>query len=514
MLQFLTLTIGLSIGLAAIVAAAYRLDVGRNWEERRCDLGVVAMAGFFKPATDTRTATQFARDNWSFCEKEYVQNGIRAAAAIPKELADAEAAIAGVVGEVSSAVADVFFDLWKFCYEAYSSFMDSMKGAAKLFHNFMIQLHSIVGRLQGAALSIVYGLIALIVAYISATQLVLIVAIIIIGILIALQIILFFILLPISGLIITVTAIISVVVVAVATAIAAAMVSEMFTPGACFATDTPILVKGGTVPIQRIRLGDRLADGGYVTAVHEFYLKESLWILDGIQVTGDHLVQDPDNSKNRIRVSAHSEAVSTSDSKRQRLWCLTTSTRCIPVKGRLGALIFADWEEIDGSDTSSQYEWYCQVWRTLNPTSGVVQSPPARVLQSDAGLSPDCQVPVRGWFGPCSKRADHIKIGDWLYTDSGVTQVVGRVETAGDQITDAVELGSNLVSIGTWARQEKGRWAPPTEQPVRDIHPDRWIHFYTTAGEFRIGDWSVRDASDVGLANLSELVDKVILNPC
>ena len=519
--DILTLTLALSIGLGAVLAASFRTNIGRNWDAKRCDPGVVAMAGFFKPSTDSRTAAQFSRDNWSFCQKEYIQNGIRQAAAVPQELASAEGAVVGAVREIASTVADVFFDLWKFCYEAYSAFMDRMKGAAKLFHNFMIQLHSIVGRLQASALAIVYGLIAMINAYISATQLVLIVAIVIIGILIALQIILFFILLPISGLIISITAIISVTVVAIATSIAAAMVAEMFTPGACFATGTPvILADGSTQSIETVKIGTKLRDGGFVTATHHFRMTERFWNLDGVRVTGDHLVQNPQSPTERIRVSYHAEARAEAVAAEHDLWCLTTSLRRIPVQGTTSAHLFADWEEIADDDTAGKRAWYDSVWHTLNPGVPVV-NPVTRALDSEAGVSPDCMIPVAGWFGYRRlRRAMEIKIGDWLYTrDGGTTQVLGCVEIAGDQSTDAVELpdpvhGPQLVSVGSWVRgRYEAVWRQPVDQRPRELHPTRWIHFYTEAGEFRIGSGglAMRDASDVGLARIGELVDEVVL---
>lgn len=519
LLGILTLTIGLTLGLAMTMVASYRVDVARNWDEYRCNPGVVALAGFFKPSTDPRTASQFATDNWSFCQKEYVQEGIRAAAAVPRELAEAEGAVAGLVREIASVIADVFFDVWKFCYSAYSTFMDRMKVVAKLAHNFMIQLHSIVSRLQAAALSIIFGLIGLITAYISATQLVLIVAIVIIGILIALQIILFFLLLPISGLIITVTAIISVTVVAIATAIAAAMVAELFTPGACFAGGTQIMMghgRGG-VPIEKVKIGDVLIDGGVVTAVHRFYQNEQFYELDGIRVTGDHLLYTP--SLKRVRDWSEATLVDTSP-RAQDLWCLTTTTRRIPVRGRESAHIFADWEEIPDGDKQAQATWYASVWNTVNP-GWPRQGKPS---ESEAGVSLDCQIPVLNWFGQRQlRRAIDIRIGDWLLTHEGVaTRVIGVVEIAGDQVTDAVELHDGrevqLVSEGSWVRRSgpEGAWAcwkHPTAEPVRELHPVRWLHFYTTAGEFQIGSgtWAIRDASDVGLEKLAHLVDVTIL---
>lgn len=526
LLTFLTLTIGLTLGLGVTMAAMYRVDVARNWEARRCDPGVAAMAGFFKPSTDPRTATQFARDNWSFCQKEYVQDGIRAAAAVPKALAESEGAVVGVIRDIASTVADVFFGIWNIVHEAYSTFMDRMKVVAKLMHNFMIQLHSIVERLQASILAIIFGLISLIKALVSTVQVVLIVAIVIVGILIALQIILFFLLLPISGLIITVSAIVSVVAVVIATAIAAAMVAELYTPGACFAGGTQVLLgRGrGATPIESVRIGDVLVDGGVVTATHRFYQAEQFYEIDGVRVTGDHLIQSSERGSEFIRVRDHSDAArdATCGSTPQPLWCLTTTTRRIPVQGKTTAHLFADWEEIPETDASAQRAWYEQVWRILNPGQPVL-GPRSSELAAEAGLAPDCRLPVASWIGRRQlRRAMDVRIGDWLYTRDGrLTRVLGIVELAGDQVTDAVSLRDpelagemQLVSVGSWVRAENGStWHHPRDPKV-ELHPVRWLHFYTAAGEFQIGNgaWILRDASDIGLASVGRLVDDVVLD--
>jgi hypothetical protein len=516
--QFSTLTILLTIGLSAVIGAAFRVNVAANWDEQRCDSYVVPLAGFFKPTNDPRTAAQFATDNWTFCQKEYIQNALRVAAEAPKELAAAEAATVGVIQDVTSVVADVFFDLWKFCFETYSSFMDQMKVMGKLFHNFMINLYSITERLNASALAIIYGMIALLVTIINSIQVTLIVAIIVVGIILVLQIILFFMLLPISGLIITVTALVSVVVVAVATAVAAAMVAELFSPGACFAADTVVQLKDGALKtISEIRMGDILRDGGRVTAIHRFHSRDAFYNLHGIRVTGDHLVADPDIPTTRLRVEKHPEAIKEAVPWLNReIWCLTTTTRCIPCSGSNGVVVFADWEEIPERDTHSLRQWFYEVWDTLNGSRGI-RSAKENVLASEAGLSPDCRVLCADWLGrSIEKPVREIRIGDRVWDSKGtITTVVGKVMIAGDQTTDAVEIetptGVQVVSCATWVHRD-GLWKP-IEGVVRAMHPVWWEHLYTQSGVFMIaGGYRVRDASDVGLDGLRPLVDSVVLD--
>jgi hypothetical protein len=48
--------------------------------------------------------------------------------------------------------------------------------------------------------------------------------------------------------------------------------------------------------------------------------------------------------------------------------------------------------------------------------------------------------------------------------------------------------------------------------PTCDKHVSRWEHLYTASGSFTIkGGLTIRDASDVGLANLERLVKKVVM---
>jgi len=513
--QFIAITVVLTIGLSAVIGAAYRVNVAANWEEQRCDSYVLPIAGFFKPATDPRTAAQFATDNWTFCQKEYVQNALRVAAEVPKELAASSAGSVGIVQDIASTVADVFFNLWTFCYETYSSFMDQMKVMAKLFHNFMINLYSIAQRLNASILSIIYGLISLIITIIDSIKVTIMVIIIILGIITGMMILLFFALIPIMPLYIIVS---SLVVVVVAT-LGIMFATEGFSPGACFASGTPVQVNNGSVTaIQDVHLGDLLRDGGRVTAIHKFQSIDTLYTLGGIRVTGDHLIAHPDYPSRRIYVRDHPDAQRLTDTFWSReLWCLTTTTRRIPCDGADGVLLFADWEEIEEHDTYRQDLWFRGVWNTLNGPNAPSRKPSESVLESEAGLSPDCLIPCMDWFGQRTLvplRA--VRIGDRIFdSPTTTTIVVGKVSIEGDQTTNAVELsgsegGIQFVSCATWVFQ--GSLWKPVVGPVHDIHPIVWEHLYTESGKFMLdGGHLVRDASDVGLSGLRHLVDSVVL---
>jgi hypothetical protein len=546
--KFIFVSVGLVLGLGVAFAASFRASIAADWTNRHCDPGVMPLAGLFKPDADPRSRSQFAADNWRSCQKEYVQAALRTATAAPEALAAAQADTVGVVDDITHGLTDLFVDLWGFCYEAYSTFMEKIHGVAKLFHNQLVSIHAMAGRLNAAITSLVFGLISMIVAFVSSVQLVVIVVIIVVGILLIMQILLFFLLLPISSLILTISALVMSVAVVVATTVAAVSVGEMFQTGACFLAGTPVAFRGGeTRPIEAIQIGDRLADGGVVTAVHRFWGCDPVYDLHGVQVTGDHLVWDYDSSGGTrailVPVSEHAHSLPIPPGLVERvfgpapreLWCLTTTSRTIPVRSPKtegnGLLVFADWEEIPMADMDGLRDWHAEVWRTLNgPTGPAVERPMSAVLASEAGLAPECRLAVQTtrWFhgsgaGYRWVPITEVKAGDYIATNATLThftQVVGTVRLRPDQAVTAIELpvgGSTArITAGTWLYQGSSIWAPAMSHlrplPVSSSGMPDWFHLYTAAGHFLLeGGWRVRDASDVGLEGLAPIVGRVVL---
>lgn len=525
MSQFIALTIILGLGLGAIIATAYRAEIERNWDHYRCDPGVVLIAKSFKPATDPRTTSQFAEDNWTFCQKEYVQNAIREAAALPKQMAAAEADTVAALTKVADTAGDIFVDVWNFIYEAYSAFMDQMKNAAKLFQNMLLNMKAMVDRLQASILAIVYSLISLVTAFVNTVRVVVIVAIVIIGILIGLSILIMWFFPPIFILTDLMMALAVTAVVAIGVELAEV---EGFQEGHCFATGTSIVMENGTRKlIERVQIGDVLSDGAEVTATHQFLSADTVFNLYGIHVTGDHLVYHGDS---RISVRDHPDAVPLPASwncmgTRQTLWCLTTTTRKIPcLTDKNKIVVFADWEEIDAEDEESLKKWYAGVWASLNGRTPL-RKPTRASLNSEAAISPACRVEVQRWTGSIWIRASEVRIGDrMILSPTESTEVVGIVHLDLEEVDTAVALtspeGDQIVSLGTWVLGSSGPgqgtlpplWAPPIGLPVTKERPDSWLHFYTDSGRIRLGgNWMLRDASDVGHADVRRLVEKVVL---
>lgn len=524
--SFALLTIVFTIGLAVVLSVSFRTDVAANWDTYKCNPGVIPIAGAFKPATDARTDAEFATANAAECQKEYIQDAIRLASEAPAAMARITAATVGDATSVVDVTGDMFFDLWNFCHEAYSTFMDNMRGAARLFTNFLQQMYGMVDRLQGSILSIVFALMSLISALISSLQLAVVVATVVTGILLSLMILLFFLIAPISGLLISMTAIISVVVISVGTAIAAATVEQFAVPGACFVPGTQVrLANGETQAIETLPIGTRLAEGGWVTAIHEFAMGRTTEIFDlyGVGVTGDHLVET--EGGRLIPVCEHPDA-RPGPERPDRLWCLTTSARRIPCVGRDSSVSFADWEEIPEREYSALRKWYQRVWHTLNgEAEAQTHVPSDDLLDIEAGLDADCPVlvygPKSGWLGTGSSRSvpvKHVQVGDLVWDGSEFTRVLGRVRMEGGMDVDIVNVCARVnVTAGVWMKTQ-ATWSLVGSQSsvIRtDQHAQTFYHLYTASGRFAIGGREmiqVRDASDVGLEHLAPLVKDIVLH--
>jgi hypothetical protein len=481
---FIGVSLALGLGMSIILSLAFKSSILASWDESRCKPGVVALAAIFKPDTDMRTGSQFAADNWAFCQKQYIESAIRTATTEVQSLSNAQGDIAAIAGAVVDGLTSTFTKLWSMCYQAYAIVMDRFKSAAKLMRNMMINMYAIVDRLQSVMFSVAMSLVSLVMAAVNTVQVTLIVATIIIGIILILQVVLFYIFAPISGLILTVSTLVLASAVIATTAITAAMIGN-----ACFTGDTRVLTQLGPRPIREIRIGDVL-ETGHVTAIHRFIRKGPLYNLYGIHVSGSHLVW---TSKGLIPVSESPDVLS-SEVNDTDVYCLTTTDRKIPVLG-LRRIVFADWEEIPESDQALE-TWYKRVYEILNGPRPTPKSIPD--LSHEAGFSPETRVTLEnGEKVP----AFTIKLGDRLIDGEviGITLI---------EATDTILVNGNWISTGTWVLDPvKQTWdicgsKASFRQPL--------IHFYTTSGIVTLNGLQIRDASEVGLDVIGSLVDEIV----
>ncbi len=115
----------------------------------------------------------------------------------------------------------------------------------------------------------------------------------------------------------------------------------------CFPPDTPIFVAGkGHVPINTVKIGDRLANGSRVTATFRFHAPgQEMVRLGHITVSTNHFVKDPNGSW--VMAGEHPEAEGAGVwPANEPLICLNTDTHTIP----LGRYLFSDYDETELGD--------------------------------------------------------------------------------------------------------------------------------------------------------------------
>jgi hypothetical protein len=111
----------------------------------------------------------------------------------------------------------------------------------------------------------------------------------------------------------------------------------------CFAGDTLIpLFAGGARKIKDIQLGDRLKNGGLVTATMQFSATaQNLYHLNGVNVTGEHRVFHP--TLDWLKVKNHPDSVYLPDFTEPYVYCLNTTDKVFVI----GDTLFSDWDDID-----------------------------------------------------------------------------------------------------------------------------------------------------------------------
>jgi len=275
-------------------------------------------------------------------------------------------------------------------YNAFSSYLGSY---FKKFQSSVFQLSRVVqhlrmavGRMSAVAMSMIYAGISAFRSMINSIQVVIRVVLIVCSIMLAIIIILFFVLFPVIPMILsTLTAVVTIVIAlgaVMSTSIAGDAESKK--SGFCFekGTQVPVIRTDGrieVVSVEQIRLGDRLSNGcGYVTAILQMAPDHvDMYELDGIRVSGSHLVQHSSSSTLWHSVDkderSHSIPATTN-----RLYCFNTTTHRIPIiSNRLKIIQFKDWEEMDSADHESHVEWTQMIYSMLNPNAPpFIDAPP------------------------------------------------------------------------------------------------------------------------------------------
>jgi hypothetical protein len=324
------------VGFAILAGSSSREEIMNNWEERRCDFTVLLASFNYKPDSDTRSSSEFASDNFSYCVSEIAANQMKIIFSPLFELLKSQMQTADLFSDIMNQLRLQFKNI----FTPFSSLMNSnwvkFKQIGFLFNRIFQHLNAGMNQAGGLAAAAMYAGISLMVGMINAIDFVVNVIIIILFIIFSLVILyyapvipaMFFIVLAMVG-------------------IEIAFPGRLGGKGFCFIGDTPIVLRNSTTkPIREIKKGDILKGGGTVETVIKIdNNKEELYVLDGITVTGSHKIWS-EEKQSYIYVKVHPDAVESDEDPSIELWDLKTTNNIIPVKGNSGILQFSDWEEL------------------------------------------------------------------------------------------------------------------------------------------------------------------------
>jgi len=419
---FILITLGLVCFIAYKYVNMERAVIMNNWKEQRCDVFVMFAAYFLKPEMDTRTDSEFASDNFQFCMKGLVTRAMELAMSPLQLLFKAQAVAAdGVTGSMN-AMREVLNALMKAFMSFITPFLRRFNFIAYQLSIVSQHLKSAFQRANAALLSFVYIGLSMITGLQNMIQFVMKVVIIILIIMVVLIILLFFILFPFIPIILSVITAIAIIAsssIAGTSSQSQADEAEGTRSAFCFVPDTPVLLATGSKPISDVRPGDVLAGGGTVEGVLTFDgTKTPLYSLDGVRVSGSHLVQGVKGDWHSV---AEDERATPLSERSALLYCLNTSDQIIPIRTATGApLLFRDWEEISSTDVEGQDIWDALVSRVLG---GV--KPDSQADETFCLMDPEIRVLTVNGAQPLAS----IRIGQELELSyNRYTKVIGCVE--------------------------------------------------------------------------------------
>ena len=493
MWSLIVLTATLFAGVVLTSAYVKRDEIIANWALYRDDPVYMLGAPLFKPDDDPRSRLKFATDNFSDSMQSMLE----------RTFAIMLAPVFKILGLISDAINETtggLLNMRTILGKMWNQFNQIIDIFNRRFNTVLAQLrlnnikmHTMFQKAFAVATASVYNGISTIHTITSFLDLIMKVIIIILVIMVILFIFLIFVLWPFIPTILVVVGIIS-------TTVFAGAVGGM-ADTFCFAGGTMVQTVAGPVPIETIKMGAELVDGGRVKGVMRFQVKAmDLYALYGVQVSGSHIVYYHGVP---MHVKQHPAAILLQPCDVE-LYCLITDDHKIPVVSNNGVLWFSDWEELSGAD--ALLEWNKIVHKYLNPDAPFTE-PRMESIHSEAACSGKVRVAT-----PQGSVAIHeLRPGSIVLDASGVpTRVHGIVELDGSEITHGMLVcRDGYISAGTWL-QNGTRWVQPRDLTATSPYR-KWYSIFTESGTYMLeSGMQLRDFTDVGPESIMHTYSRVL----
>ncbi len=479
-------TLALTGGLAYLLTVNYRQEIMANWNERRCELPIMIMAGQFKPADDPREPSDFANENFTFCARTMAASLFKLILAPVLLLIGKNLDALNVVDQSTNLIRTLISVLMDTFAKIMDPFYRRFLLVGRSFANGFAKLLSAMGRAFGIAVGAIFMGISATRATLNVVDFVIKVVVIIFGILIGIFILLFFVLFPFTPVILSTLAVLAAVGIGVAG-------SGVF----CFDPQTEVCMSDGTTkPICKLRVGDKLLGNDSVIGIllTEKEPNTAMYDYKGIAVSGSHIVWEEGEWK-PVEESRFATVLPYAG---QRLYSLRTTSRTMTAHNKVfgTTVLFRDWEEFE--DKLSDAQWDVLVQNMLS--NSLVDETPS---EQDPCFSAQCKVKKNGV--PVS--IGTIRIGDRIQDKENTSTKVLGVYTGFAYIAET-ELARAWHTDGVWWKDRNWIHRPVDRNSMKLT---QGIHLVTESGTFWIEtnqhSGIVRDFTEVGHTRLPETMD-------
>lgn len=367
---FILITFGLLFALGVTISSIEKIVVMNNWDKRRCDFPIIIASAFFKPDGYNGSSSQFAKENFNFCMKTYIDKFMEILMVPINFIFEKQIGLA----ENALSMINSLRIMTKTMYDNFKAYLD------KYFKKFNIAISEIsrisqylrmaIQKINAAMMSMVYTGVTIYRGIVNMIQFVVKVILIMCGVMLAIMIILIFILFPFIPMILSVISMIIYTVNILSNLFEGSSSGTLSTAtsyknGFCFSKDTILITENGLKKVNEIKIGDILDKCGIVTTVIKMNGKGiKLFNLNGIYVSGSHLVK----YKEWNLVEEDPRSIKT-DKESDILYCFNTTSHNIPVYSNGSKTIFRDWEEMEENDKEGHYLWNYMIFKKLNMSS-------------------------------------------------------------------------------------------------------------------------------------------------
>lgn len=373
---FMLIAFGLTFALGLTISSLERTGIMNNWDKRRCEMPVVMAAMFFKPESDPRTKNTFAKDNFDFCMKSYIDKFMNLLMAPINALFGRQANLAGSALDMVNTVRNIAASMYKSLSEYLDIYYRKFNASVYEISRVIQYLRMAMGRANAAVMSMLYTGITMFRGLLNMIQFIIKVVLIICGIMLSIIIILIFVLFPFIPMILAVLGAIVATVLSLVMVVSGTVANEANSDksGFCFSETSKIIVKENNIEIKKevknIKIGDELGiNCGKVTAIILMNGKDvELFDINGIILSGSHLVLGTDKYWKCVSADERAKKINNTSNV---LYCFNTTTHTIPVfSPELNtSIMFRDWEEFDDNDQIGEYTWTYTILKMLNNNS-------------------------------------------------------------------------------------------------------------------------------------------------